>query len=242
MGSIQVRKETKRLIIDFYYRGVRCREQTALPDTPANRKKVRKLLDRIEGEISLGTFNYQRYFPTSRTAEKFNASPMASAVQALGAAVSDKGAVPALITSANRDAPLFKDFAETWYREKEVEWRRSYRAGMRRELDRSLIPRFGEKVVGQITKADILAYRAELAKVQARGKSSNLSPARINKMLNPLRQILNEAADRFNFRTPFQDIRNDHLSARRKRPAKELGAGSFVLADLRLGAERNPQL
>jgi integrase len=102
--------------------------------------------------------------------------------------------------------PLFKDFAETWYLEKEVEWRKSHRITVRRELD-SLISRFGEKAVGQITKADVLAYRAELGKVTARGKETKLSAARINKMLNPLRQILNEAADRFNFPTPCQNIK-----------------------------------
>ena len=95
MGSIQVRKENKRLILDFYHQGIRCREQTALEDTPANRKKVQKLLDRIEGEISLGTFDYQRYFPSSRNAARFRQSPMASAVNAVlsaGAAASASGA------------------------------------------------------------------------------------------------------------------------------------------------------
>ena len=57
MGSVRARKNTGLLFIDFYYRSIRCREQTALEDTPANRKKVQKLLDRIEGEISLGTFD-----------------------------------------------------------------------------------------------------------------------------------------------------------------------------------------
>ena len=56
MASIQVRKETGCLIMDFYFQGFRCREQTALPDTAANRKKVQKLLDRIETDIAAGTF------------------------------------------------------------------------------------------------------------------------------------------------------------------------------------------
>ena len=55
MASIQVRKETNRLIIDFYVNGQRCREQTALSDTPANRKKLEKLLERIEADIKFGT-------------------------------------------------------------------------------------------------------------------------------------------------------------------------------------------
>jgi integrase len=207
MGSIQVRKETDRLIIDFYYRGIRCREQTALPDTPANRKKVQKLLDRINGEISLGTFDYQRYFPSSRNIGKFQQSAMAKSVAALGAAISGDGTASATNIPGNANTPLFKDFANTWFNEKEVEWRKSHRKNVRAELDKVLIPHFGEMAVGQITKADILAFRAELAKVQARGKTTVLSNPRINKMLNPFRMILNEAADRFDFRTPFQNIK-----------------------------------
>ena len=39
MAKVTVRKETGKLVIDFTYRGVRCREQTALPDTTENRKR-----------------------------------------------------------------------------------------------------------------------------------------------------------------------------------------------------------
>ena len=52
MASIQVRKENNCLIIDFYYKNHRCREQTALTDTATNRKRVMKLIDKIEAEIS----------------------------------------------------------------------------------------------------------------------------------------------------------------------------------------------
>ena len=56
MASIQVRKETGCLIMDFYFQGFRCREQTALTDMAANRKKVQKVLDRIEADITAGIF------------------------------------------------------------------------------------------------------------------------------------------------------------------------------------------
>jgi integrase len=57
--------------MDFRLNGIRCREQTALTDTPANRKKVQKVLERIEAEIATGTFDYPRFFPGSKNAEKF---------------------------------------------------------------------------------------------------------------------------------------------------------------------------
>ncbi|MFH2089035.1 MAG: DUF3596 domain-containing protein [Pseudomonadota bacterium] len=205
MGSIQVRKETGNLIVDFYYQGQRRREQTALPDTPANRKRVQKLLDRIESEISLGTFDYGRIFPNSKQIAKVDDTPMATAVKAVAAAVA--GVPYPALNPALDSTPLLKDFAEIWFAEKSVEWRKSHRATIRLDLDKVIIPRFGEKVVGRITKADILSFRADLAKVQARGKDTMLSNRRINKLLAPLRMILCEAADRFDFRMPFQNIK-----------------------------------
>lgn len=58
MGKIVARKETGDLFFDFRYLGKRCREQTTLADRQANRKELQKLLERIEAEITLGTFDY----------------------------------------------------------------------------------------------------------------------------------------------------------------------------------------
>ena len=102
--------------------------------------------------------------------------------------------------------PTFGDFAETWYSESEVSWRKSHQRTIRDILDSRLIPEFGNKVVGQIAKADIMAFRSTLAKVPGR-KSSTLKAKSINAIMTPLRQILNEAADRFEFNTPFRNIK-----------------------------------
>lgn len=205
MGSIRKHSQTGFLFFDFRYQGVRCREYTALPETALNKKKLEKVLSAIEADIAAGTFDYRRFFPGSKNAAKFDPTPAGAigspqTAPAVGVVVSPTAlSVPS--------TPLFQDFAETWYAEKEVEWRRSYRTTIRRELDCALIPKFGEKAVGQISKADVLAYRAELGKATAKGKQTKLSAARINKMMNPLRQILNEAADRFDFRTPFDSVK-----------------------------------
>src|SRR5574340_918869 len=76
MGSVRKREDTGLLFIDFRYRGQRCREQTALPDSAANRKKVQKVLDRIEADIASGIFEYRRYFPSSKNAAKFDVVDM----------------------------------------------------------------------------------------------------------------------------------------------------------------------
>ena len=80
MSSIQVRKETNCLIVDFYYNGIRCREQTALKDTINNRKKIQQLLTRLDAEILAGTFEYQRYFPKSKLLSRINPHPTLTAV------------------------------------------------------------------------------------------------------------------------------------------------------------------
>jgi len=201
MGSIRQRSDTGLLFVDFRYQGQRCREQTALADTPANRKRLAKVLSKIEEEISLGTFSYRLFFPSSKNAAKFDQVAPDVALRAAALAVSGLGA------GAAKPTPLFKDFADTWFGEKEIEWRASHKKTVRDDIDKRLVPQFGEKAVGSITKADILAFRADLAKAQARGKKQTLSNPRINKILNPLRQILCEAADRFDFRTPFQNIK-----------------------------------
>lgn len=196
MGSVRVRPETGLLFLDFKFRGQRMREQTALADNPSNRKRLQKALDRIEADIALGSFDYQKTFgkPLPVKESEAAAADEAEVTEAPGK------------TSAV-DTPLFKEFAEQWFDEAQVSWRRSYSITQRGALDKYLIPYFGEKMVGQITKADVLAFRASLAKVTARKSSNTLSNRRINSVMKPLRQILNEAADRFEFTSAFRNIK-----------------------------------
>ncbi|WP_290653601.1 DUF3596 domain-containing protein [Idiomarina sp.] len=186
MARMYARKENNRLVIDFSYRGKRCREQTSLEDTRENRKRVQKLLDRIEAEITLGTFDYARHFPGSPKAQQFKEMQ---------------------VRSQHLDTPLFSDFAETWFAEMRIQWRTSHADTVRRTLNGYLLPAFGDKEVGCITKADILEFRASLAKVTTRS-NKQLSPSRINHIMTPLRMILNEAANRYNFSSPYQGIKS----------------------------------
>lgn len=184
MGRVYARKDTGKIFIDFSYKGQRCREQTALSDTKANRKKVEKLLERIEAEITLGVFDYARYFPNSPRAEKFKKLDMGQG-----------------------DTPLFEAFASTWFDEMLIQWRKSHQSKIRMTLDKYLIPRFGEEEVGRVTKASILEFRASLGKVTTRAQKP-LSASRINQIMNTLRMILDEAANRYNFSSPYQGIKS----------------------------------
>jgi len=64
---------------------VRCREYTKLEDTPANRKRMQKVLDRIEQTIADGSFAYATFFPGSALVERFAteaAQPLQTPVRA----------------------------------------------------------------------------------------------------------------------------------------------------------------
>lgn len=45
--------------------------------------------------------------------------------------------------------PLVKDFAETWYSEKEVEWRRSHKLNICADIDSRIISRRGHWEAGR---------------------------------------------------------------------------------------------
>jgi integrase len=192
MAKIRARPETGTLYLDFFYRGVRCREQTALPDTGENRRKVQALLNRIEKEIKQGSFDYGLTFPSSPRAAQFSKE----APREVAAPAVTSGAV----------SPTFADFAEQWFVEMSPQWRRSHRAAVRDVLDRNLLPTFGSRPLAEITKADVLAFRAEVAKLPGRG-GTTLGNARINKIMCFLRQILNEGADRYDLKPAFRGIK-----------------------------------
>lgn len=200
MGKVRVRKDTKVLFFDFRYCGERCREYTLLPDTMTNRRNMEKVLARVESEIKLGTFEYARFFPNSPMIGKF------AQKQSHGGMISETsimGTAPIVMAPTT---PLFGEFCEEWYQENEISWKRSYRATIRITMNKYLNPGFGNKEVGHITKGDILKFRSSLAKVQI-GTREGLSPDRINHIMTPLRMILNEAADRFHFNTPYVGIK-----------------------------------
>lgn len=191
MGKVRVRKETGKLQFDFFYKGMRFREQTLLDDTPVNRKRLEAFMSQINQDIKQGCFDYGKYFPNSRNLAKLTKAEKQEPV---------RPAAPA------SDSPRFEDFWEEWFLENEVAWKISYRKTIRCTVNKYLLPAFGEKEVSHITKGDILKFRSSLAKVQ-NGKKIGLSPMRINHIMTALRMILNDAADRFHFSTPFVGIK-----------------------------------
>jgi integrase len=104
MGTINERGN--KLFLDFRYRGTRCREYTKLDDKPANRKRLKMLMERIEAEILLGTFDYAEYFPKSKNGTKFKEQEQR-------------------VQQLQSDTPTFSDFSDLWFSENEIGWKYS---------------------------------------------------------------------------------------------------------------------
>jgi integrase len=96
------------------------------------------MMNRIEAEITLGSFDYGRYFPNSPNAEHF--AQQSSRTQPTG------------------DTPRFREFAETWVGEMSAQWRKTHVETINGVLTKYLLPEFGDKEVSKITKADIMAF------------------------------------------------------------------------------------
>jgi hypothetical protein len=58
-----VRSKSGKLFLDFRWRGRRCREFTGLSDTVDNRRKAEAFFRIIDGQLTLGTFDYRTHFP-----------------------------------------------------------------------------------------------------------------------------------------------------------------------------------
>ena len=209
MAKVNARKDTNKLYFDFRYQGVRCREHTTLDDTPSNRKKMETALKRMEAAITLGQFNYAEYFPSSAMAERFQHRN--ERVEAHQAGLDG--------------IPTVGVFKETWFDEMTPAWRNSYIKSVTSIFEGHILPAFEDKVISHINKADILAFRAKLAKASPEtGKTR--APSTVNKTLKVFRLMMNEAADRFDFTSPFQGV------ALLKEPKKDIQP--FTLEEVNL--------
>lgn len=158
---------------------------------------MQKILDRIEAEITLGTFVYRAYFPNSPKADLFDDHERRLEMAR---------ATPAA-EGNDSEIPTFAEFAERWLSEKRVEWRDSHYDAVVNALKAYALPAFGDRKVSDITKAEILEFRSNLAKDPLR-KGGQLKASTVNKTITPVRMILNEAAERYDFTSPFRGVKS----------------------------------
>jgi integrase len=210
MGSVRVRRDSSQLFLDFRWNGRRCREQTALRDTSANRKRLEQLLRRIEEAIAAGSFRYEEFFANTASAggEKSGRSRNGGVTAiAEGSVPAEAGQEPAPGDTCIPGPPTFAEFAKSWVAVRRVEWRRSHLRTQLSTIDGRLVKQFGERRVDQISKADVLEFRAALAGQPGRRAGQTLSAKRINLIMTPLRQILDDAAEQYSFPSPVEKIR-----------------------------------
>ena len=187
MTTVNVRKETGKLYIDFRHLGVRCREQTAMKDSLTNRRKLKALINKMDASMTLGCFDYAEIFPNSKKAKLFSN-----------------------VVSNTANAKRFDTFSKEWVTEMSPSWRSSYRQTVIYLVDKKLNNKFGGCYLYEISKADILKFRSELmgtSDSNAIHFKSKPSASYVNRIIGILCAILNEAADRFGFCRPTLDIK-----------------------------------
>lgn len=212
MAKVRVREGSSLLFVDFYYQGVRCREQTALTDSAQNRKRVQALADRVEREIRAGTFDYGAIFPASPKAARFAQAPGAPRLEVPTAPVPTASIPTARAVAVDVATPTLGEFSIVWRAEMMPQWRPLHARSVDAIFTAHLLPAFGARPIAAISKADVLAFRANLAKLPGRG-NERLAPTTVNKVFGILRQCLTEACDRYDLPDPFKAVKR--IKARR---------------------------
>ena len=153
MASIRTR--SGKLLIDFRFNGVRCREQTALSDTKLNRAKVMVLVKQIDSAIRLGQFHYSDYFPGSKRCKEFEGLERPTGIEQLVSVDN-----PKLIS----DVPTFSEFAAEWLEENEITWKTSHFKNVNLIFNNYLLIEFGDMRLEEITRPMLIKFRAGLGK------------------------------------------------------------------------------
>ena len=180
-----IRARNGKLVFDFIYQGVRCRETTKLQDTPKDKKLAEEILSRIEAEILLGQFEYEKYFPKSK---KFKTV----------ASIHNKPEIGGSIKYA--------DFYHIWFAENSGPWRPSTKTAIQTFMDKYILPKFSERPINSITKSDLLLFRNELINTLGKNKQK-LGSNYINKIMMKCKVVLVDAAARFSFPDPSLGVK-----------------------------------
>lgn len=192
-----VRESRGRLFLDYRVGGKRQRTYVKLSDSAANRQFLAGVAKKVDATLSSGG----NVPATLAALGLLDSEPDGSAEVLL------TPATPLKATAASTTTPVFSAFAEQWFGEFKVGWRKSYTATVRGILDQHLLPRFGSTLVGAVSRAQVLELRSHLSNVRGRRPGTKLSPARINTIMLILRQILQEAADRYEFTMPMARLK-----------------------------------
>ena len=101
-----IRQRSGKLIADFRYMGIRCRETTNLEDNAYNRRILKNV------SSSLRQKSHWELLNTKSTFQKVNVSMNLRKKKSAN-------------RCTNQDSS-FKEFTEVWFKQKQIEWRASY--------------------------------------------------------------------------------------------------------------------
>ena len=173
-----IRERGGKLVFDFTFNGVRCRETSRLKDSSSNRKIANEILTRIDAEIFVGTFSYEKYFPKSKRIALFDELTELKAKK------------------ESNILPTLAEFTAIWLQENSGGWRPTYLYKLNGMFNKYILPNLGSINLKDITKSDVLLFRNELVAY----KKSNGKPMtsyNVNRIMMKLKAVLAEAAERF---------------------------------------------
>lgn len=197
LAKLTSRKSNNILFIEFTIRSVRFRESLGIKDSRNNRALVKQKLDEVNADIIQGKFDLRAHFPNSKNIEKFDQLNMPTTF----------ATTPEFEAETLTEYPSFRDFTKTWMEENAITWRTSHRKNVASIVRGHLAPEFNRINIHQIKREHLLAFRANLGAITDKNGKRKLSNARINKIMSILRAIINEASIRFEFPTPFLNIK-----------------------------------
>ena len=202
-----VRQSRGRLFLDYRIGGQRRRSYVKLADTPENQAHLRRVAKQVDAELSKSGDVDALLLKLGLIDSTDDDTAIEEPTAPLVAVQPRRAVAAAVVASLHNETPAFSTFAELWFSEFKVGWRKTYVTTVRGILDKHLIPKFGITDVGDVSRAQILEFRAGLSKLKGRREGTKLSPARINTIMLIVRQILTEAADRYEFTMPMGRLR-----------------------------------
>lgn len=227
MFKLSVRKDTNTLYFQGTYLGFRSREYTGIKDNRENRKLMKLKLTNMNEAIQKGIFRYVHYFPDSKKANEISIAEK----QVARTPVNDQ--MQYLPKGFKQITPTMVDFGDVWLAENRINWRRSHRISIEGILAKHVMPVFGNMPTEAVKREHIISFRAQLGDLKDKVGRQLLSNARINKIMSVLRQLLNEASLRYEFSTPFQNIKQLKNKPKDIHPFS-LNQVSQILSEVRL--------
>ena len=171
---------------DICIRGKRFREGTGLPDTPANRQRMRKNIRRLNAELETGAFSYAAWFPDSKKIE----------------------AAERLLREDRSDDPgqRFAPYAWGWYAMCKGDWKPAYRTRVAHNLRGHIVPALGDYPMDQIDERALRLFRQGLMEATRPDGRRQYSNSRITNLMAHISAILNLAERELGIKNPMKHL------------------------------------